>query len=75
MLDVRAPDVLVGVEDVDVAGAARVGLARDRADERRVLDQRVDAQDLAGLQVHADPDREACIAFEALFGVRHGGEL
>ena len=39
VLDVRAPDVLVGVEDVDVAGAGRVGLARDRAHERRVLDQ------------------------------------
>ena len=31
VLDVRAPDVLVGVEDVDVPRAGRVGLACDRA--------------------------------------------
>jgi hypothetical protein len=71
---VRAPHVLVGVEDVDVLGARGVRLARDRADERSVLDQRVDAEDLARLQVYADLDGQARIVLEALVGSGHGGE-
>ncbi len=59
VLDVRAADVLVGEEDVDVAGAGHVGLLRDRAHERRVLDEAVDRQPLARLEVEPDPDGQA----------------
>ena len=65
-LDVRAPHVLVGVEDVDVLRAGLVGLACDRARERRVLEQRVDAERLARLQIQADLHRQACVLLESL---------
>ena len=56
--DVRPAYVLVGVLDVDERRACLVRRARDLARERCVLDERVDRQDLAGLQVHADLDGE-----------------
>ena len=70
-LDVRSTDVLVRVEDVDVPRAGRVGLAADRPDERRVLDQRVDSERLPGLEVQAHLDGEACVGLEALVWGRH----
>ena len=73
--DVRPPHVLVGVENVDVSRPGRVRLARDRTRERRVLDQRVDPEDLPRLQVQPDLNDKACIAVEALVGSGHGGEL
>ena len=73
--DVRAPDVLVGVEHVDVPGARGVGLARDCAGERRMFDERVDPENLVGLEVQTDLNGKAGIALEALIGSRHGGEL
>ena len=73
--DVSAPDVLVGVEDVDVPRPGGVGRPRDRAGERRMLDQRVDPQDLTGLEVQPDLDDELRVPLEPLVGVRHGGEL
>ena len=61
-----AADVLVGVEDVHVAGAGRVGRPRDRPREVGVLEQSVDGEDLAWLEVQADLYGEARIAFEAI---------
>ena len=70
-----APDVLVGVENVDVLGARGVRLAGDRAGERRVLEQALIAEYLPGLEVEADLDDEPRVALETLIGCRHGGEL
>ena len=72
-LDARTPHVLVGVVDVDVAGAPLVGAPRDRPRERRVLGERDHPDDLALADVRPDLDRKAGIALEPLFG-RHGGE-
>jgi hypothetical protein len=36
--------MLVGVEDVDVAGSGEIRLVRDLAGERGMLDERVDRQ-------------------------------
>ena len=72
--NVRAAHVLVAVLDVDEGGACLVGCARDFACERRVLDERVDTQDLAGLQVQTDADRELGVLLEAIVGGVHGGE-
>ena len=71
-LDVGAPDVLVGVEDVDVAGAGGIRLARDRAHERRVLDQGVDPERLTRLEVEPDLDGEPRIVLKSLVGLGHG---
>ncbi len=68
----RPPDVLVGVEDVDVPGAGGIGLARDRAHERRVLEQGVDAERLALLEVEPDLDGEAAEGVDPVCGLRHG---
>ncbi len=73
--DVRASHVLVGVEHVDVFRSGVVRLARDRAGERRMLDQRVDPEDLARLKVEPDLNDKARIALETLVGSGHGGEL
>ena len=51
VLDVRAPHVLVGVEHIDVPRARGIRLASHRAHERRVLDERVDPERLAALEV------------------------
>ena len=67
--------MLVGVQDVDVLGARGVRRAGDRTGERCVLDQRVDPENLARLEVQADLDGEACVAFETVVVFRHGGEL
>ena len=64
--DVRAAHMLVAVLDVDEGGARLVRRARDLACERRVLDERVDTQDLAGLQVQADADCELGVLLEAI---------
>ena len=72
-LDPGAADVLVGVVDVDVAGAVLVGDARDRARQRRVLGQGDHPDDLARTDVRPDLDREAGVALEALLR-SHGGE-
>jgi len=68
--------MLVGVEDVDVAGSGEIRLVRDLAGERGMLDERVDSQGLAGLQIEADPDCEPRVAPESLVGLDsgHGGE-
>ncbi len=71
----RAPDVLVGVEHVDEFRSGVVGLARNRAGQRRMLDQRVDPEDLARLKVQPDLNGKARIAVETLVGSGHGGEL
>ena len=73
--DVRASHVLVGIEHVDVLRSGAVRLARDRAGERRMLDQRVDPEDLARLKVEPDLNGKARIALETLVGSGHGGEL
>jgi len=39
-----------------------------------VLDQRVDPERLARLQVQAHLDGEPCVPLESLVGVEHGGE-
>ena len=67
--------MLIGVENVDVLGARGVGLASDRAGERRMLEQGVDPEYLPRLEVEADLDDEARIALETLIGCLHGGEL
>ena len=72
LLDVRATNVLVAVEHVHVLRAGLVRLARDRPRERRMLDQRVDAERLPGLQIQADLDGQARVLLESLVG--HGGE-
>ncbi len=72
--DVRAAHVLVGVLDVDEGRARLVRRARDLARERRVLDERVDAQDLAGLQVHADVDGELGVLAETVVCGGHGAQ-
>ena len=72
LLDVRAAHVLIRVEDVDVGGARGVGRPRDRAHERRVLDQRVDAQRLARLEVQAHLHGELRVRLEALVDRCHG---
>ena len=69
-----APHVLVGVEHVDIARARFVGLASDRAHERCVLDQRVDAERLPRLEVEAHLDDELRVRLESLVGGGHGGQ-
>ena len=69
-----APDVLVGVEHVDVLGSGRVRLTCDRTGERRVLEQRVDAQYLSRLKVDPDLHGEQRVLLESLVGRWHGGE-
>jgi hypothetical protein len=67
---VCTPHVLIRVEHVDVARAGSVRLPCDRPRERRVLDEGVDAEDLAGLQVEADLDGESRVLVEPVVG--HG---
>ena len=73
MLDVRAAHVLVRIEDVDVLRAGLVRLPRDRTDERRMLDERVDAECLPALEVQADLNGEPRICLESLVRFRHDG--
>ena len=70
-LDPRPPDVLVGIVDVDVAGALLVGDPGDLARQWGVLGQRDHPDDLAFADVRAHLDGEAGVALEPLFG-RHG---
>ena len=72
MLDVLTPNVLVGVEDVDVAGARGVRLRGDGAREWSVLDERVDRQGLTGLEVDADPHGEPREPLHQLSAIGHG---
>ena len=72
-LDPGAPDVLVGVVDVDVAGAVLVGDTGDRACQRRVLGQGDHPDHLTFTDVRPHLDREAGVALEALLW-SHGGE-
>ena len=72
-LDERLADVVVLVQDVDVARAGLVGRARQGARERRVLDEAADLDILARLQVQADADDQARVGLEALVS-HHGGE-
>jgi hypothetical protein len=72
---VRASHVLVGIEHVDVFRSGVVRLARYRAGERRMLDQRVDPEELPRLKVEPDLNNKARIAGETLVGSGHGGEL
>ena len=74
VLDVRPAHVLVGVEHVDEARARRVGLLGCGANKRLMLDERVDPEDLAGLQVHADVHRQARVLAQSLVG-GHPGSL
>ena len=73
VLDPRPADVLVGVVDVDVAGAILVGDTRDLARERRMLRERNHPHDLSLAHVGTDLHGEAGVALEPLFG-RHRGE-
>jgi len=68
-LDQRAAKVHVAVADVDVARAGAVGGARDRLRERRVLEQAVDDQRLARLEVDSDPHGQVGVALEAFVRV------
>ena len=68
----RAAHVLVAVLNVDEGRARLVGSARDLARERRVLDERVDSQHLAGLQVQADVDGELRVLAETVLCGGHG---
>ena len=72
--DVRAAYVLVAVLNVDERRACLVRRACDRARERRVLDERVDSEHLAGLQVHADLDGELRVLAETVLCGGHGAE-
>ena len=74
MLDVRAANVLVSVGDVDIAGAGSVGGARELANERRVLDERVDPEHLARLEIQAHFDGEAGVTRKAVTGFGHGAQ-
>ena len=53
VLDMSTPDVLVGVENVDIACARGVRLAGDRTYERPVLDECGDREDLIAYLVNA----------------------
>ena len=66
MLDLRAPDVLVAVVDVDVPRAVRIGDPGHRADERSVLGKREDPDVLALADVRSDLDCEARVRLEPL---------
>ena len=72
MLDERSPDVVVGVAHVDACGARVVGGARDRANERRVLDERVHEHGLPGLYVRTDAHDQLGVAVEPLLGGQVG---
>ena len=63
--------MLVDVARVDVAGAGRVPGPRDRADERRVLDEAVHLERLPRLEIDAHLDGEPRVALEQV--VFHGG--
>ena len=73
MLDPGVASVLVDVVDVDVARAVLVGDPRDRAHQRRVLDEPVDQDGLALADVRAHLDGEAGVPLEPLVG-SHGRE-
>ena len=66
MEDVRPAHVLVRVGDIDEAGARRIRLLGDRADERCVLGKRVDREALPGLHVDPDLNREPRVGGERL---------
>ncbi len=68
----RPPHALVGVEDIDVPGAGRVGLGSDGAGERCVLDEAADCEPLAGLEIDPDVDREPRVGGEGRFEVAQG---
>ena len=57
-LDQGAAQVLVAVVDVDIPCSRRVRRARDRARDLGMLDTREHIDQLAGLHVRADADRE-----------------
>ena len=73
-LDVRAAHVLIGVVDVDVARARAVRLARGGARERRVLDERADAERLPRLQVQADAHGQPRVRVKSL-ACLHGATI
>ncbi len=60
-LQACAPDVGVRVRDIDVARTDLVRLACDLACELKVVGVRGYTHELAGLDVHAHLDREACV--------------
>src|SRR4051794_17971003 len=63
-LDHRAPDVLVGVLDVDERRACPIRLPRERAHQLGVLDEPVDEHLLSGLDVRTDPNGQFRVALE-----------
>ena len=73
-LDVGAAHVLVGVVDIDVPRTGAVGLACDRARERRVLDERPDRERLPRLEVQPDVHGQACVRLEPRV-FRHGATI
>ena len=70
----RSAHVLVGVEDIDVAGPCFVRLAGYGSNEWRVLDERVDRKPLAWLEVQPDVDREPRVVLEPVVCCRHLSE-
>jgi hypothetical protein len=56
----------VVVAHVDVTGTFCIRRARDRPDERRMLEQRRDDEILARLEVDADPDDQPRVRLEPL---------
>jgi hypothetical protein len=71
LLDVRSPDTLVDEEAVDIAGAGDVALDRKCPCERRMLEEAVDCENLAGLQVDAHADGETRVGSERWPEVGH----
>ncbi len=66
MLDELPPEVVVDVTDVDEARACLIAGAPERANERCVLDERLDVDRLPRLDIGADPDDQLGIGVEPL---------
>ena len=66
MLDARAFQVVVAVDDLDETGSALVRHAADRADRREMLRIGRDPEKLPRLEVDTDLDRKARIPVEPL---------
>src|SRR5262249_1840612 len=72
--DLRAADALIGVEHVHERRSGAVRLPCHPPREGCLLEERVDREDLAGLDVETDAHREARVIGQAVIPRRHGGE-
>ena len=66
--DPRPADVWIGIERLDVPGAALVGDLGDRPDQGQMIRMPGDTYELAGLEVDPDLHGEAGVACESLLG-------